>query len=443
MLLSQTEGDAISILFDRMSKTVVHESEHLRVIYFACPSDVLFITFNEKGMTASDLRFWGDVFFERQQFSAVGIVSKRPNWYPYNDMVDASKKIVPITETYGDVVTYGHSQGGYGALKFSRLFNARTSISFCPQYSIDPAKVGDFDRRFASYFKPELENGKSIETHELCERNLVVFDPLQPEDTANARLIQAVGAGKITRTLVPFTAHSTVRLLTETGAVRKFLDGAIEGRDGLRALIRPVRKFSGTYLLERAVYLSEKGRFPEAIAEGLLAPSQGPTQTLRKCIILRNLIKHDLADIGISCLESWLPELNVEDEFQRGVLVSFGQLLCSRGEYNRAATISHRLRTILFASGKSAGIHEWQLYNVLGDTEAALEVARKFPRTFRDNAFVRLHLVASLIDFGATDEAAAELSAICRLESASLPKCKRFIDRFQTLLSNPTDRQPS
>ena len=134
-----------------MQKSLIYESEHIAVVSQPAPSPAFFVTFNELYLQAGGLEFWGDKLLERLGVGSVGVVSKRPNWYPQKDMEVACRLISGIADGRR-LITYGHSQGGYGALKYARRLEAALSLAFCPQWSINPADVGAFDERYTKHF---------------------------------------------------------------------------------------------------------------------------------------------------------------------------------------------------------------------------------------------------------------------------------------------------
>lgn len=95
----------------------VFSDENLEVIYRAGASPYLLITFNEMEMKANGSRFWGQRFCEKAEISALGFISRRPNWFPAASVVKAVEAAATILHAAPERILYGHSQGGYAALR--------------------------------------------------------------------------------------------------------------------------------------------------------------------------------------------------------------------------------------------------------------------------------------------------------------------------------------
>ncbi len=230
-------------------KTIVCDTEHVIAIDQDLGGDSVVVTFNEVGFVRNELRFWGDDFFLKQGISAIGIVTPRPNWYPRRAMDEV---IVAVRDKINGrkIVTCGHGQGGYGALKFSAWLEASIALSFCPQWSINPADVSRFDSRFGRYFDKSLDNGLRIEQADLCGCALIVFDPTQDIDSTHAEKL--AGLDGVKTIIAPFAAYETTRLPTEGGSVGRLISlcrsGAPPEARDLRRIIRASRNESPTYL---------------------------------------------------------------------------------------------------------------------------------------------------------------------------------------------------
>lgn len=263
-----------------MSKTVLLRTEHLVVVAQDLPTETVFVTFNAMFKLASGDAFWGEEFFRKEGIAAIGVISTRPNWYPAADMHAAIEAINGSTRGRR-VVTYGFSQGGYGALKFGRALNASSAIAFSPQFSIDPAVVGDFDRRYVAYHRPELANGAPIALGELCPDNYVYFDKRLAIDAKHTALITSVAAGsQVVPVIVPFLGHESMWIVTEGGMgpamVKAFCEGPSPDRLRLRALVRSARGRSDTYQRARLMWLLDrKGGGTRLVSNALASVPEG------------------------------------------------------------------------------------------------------------------------------------------------------------------------
>ena len=175
------------------AKTLICETEHVIAIEQDLGGEAVVVAFNDVALTRNGLHFWADDFLRKHGFSAIGIVTAAPNWYPGQAMDQVIAAVLPRIGRR-KVITFGQGHGGYGALKFSSRLQASVALAVSPQWSIDPADVGSFDSRFAKYFKDSLANGHRIEQEDICSCGLVVFDSLQSLSSAHAaKLAQLAG----------------------------------------------------------------------------------------------------------------------------------------------------------------------------------------------------------------------------------------------------------
>jgi hypothetical protein len=219
---------------------LVFSDDNLEVIYRSGSSPYLLVTFNEMGMRANGSRFWGQRFCEKADISALGFMSRRPNWFPATSIVKAVKAAAPILRAASQRILYGHSQGGYAALRYRKRFNADVAIAFCPQISINPKAI-PFDGRFARHFSPDLHTGMGIAPDHAAGQAYVFFDPFHAVDRQHAVRIAKLQE-KTNLVPVYMTGHGTVRVFTGTARALSLIDACRGGElSRLRALVRTAR----------------------------------------------------------------------------------------------------------------------------------------------------------------------------------------------------------
>ncbi|KSV84356.1 hypothetical protein N183_37780 [Sinorhizobium sp. Sb3] len=219
---------------------LIYSDENLEVIHRPGASAYLLITFNEMEIQANGSRYWGQRFCEKADIAALGFISKRPNWFPAESVVKAVEAAAPILKAAPERILYGHSQGGYAALRYRRRFNATTAIAFCPQISINPKAV-PYDNRFLRHFSPDLHANMGIAPDHAAGRAYLFYDPFHAIDRRHAERIAELQAETH---LVPvhMTGHGTVRVFTGTQRALSLID-ACRANDlaALRALARSAR----------------------------------------------------------------------------------------------------------------------------------------------------------------------------------------------------------
>ncbi|QRM53307.1 hypothetical protein [Sinorhizobium sp. BG8] len=218
----------------------VFSDDNVEVIHHIGSSPYLLVTFNEMEMKADGKRFWGQRFCEKADISALGFISRRPNWFPAASIVKAVEAVAPILRAAPERILYGHSQGGYAALRYRRRFDATVAIAFCPQVSIDPKAV-PFDGRFARHFSPDLHATMGVAPDHAAGRAYLFFDPFHAVDRRHAERIAALQE-RTHLMSVHMTGHGTVRAFTGTARALSLIEACRENDLAkLRALVRSAR----------------------------------------------------------------------------------------------------------------------------------------------------------------------------------------------------------
>lgn len=191
------------------------ETRDLQVFFHEGTSSYLLITWSEMEMAADGVRFWGDRLAEQAGINAIGIMARRPHWFPRDAVEEVMPLIRPYLDRFRERVTYGHSMGGYGALKFGRLFGASRAIAFCPQWSIAPADVGDFDQRYTRYFDPARHRDMAVQAADAAAKVFLFYDPWFEKDRAQIDRLAAVVPGA-RHVRMPMSGHDTIWLYAGT-----------------------------------------------------------------------------------------------------------------------------------------------------------------------------------------------------------------------------------
>lgn len=219
---------------------ILYDDEHLRLIHLPGAGDFVLATFNELQMVADGEQFWGRTVAEKLQIETLGFISKRPNWFPASSMRAAARAAGPVLSRAREVVAYGHSMGGYGAIKYAGLVRATTVIGVCPQFSIDPSDVED--RRYTKYFNAAVHRGMRVAPDDASCPVYIFYDRGQTHDREQTdKILAAVATSTVIP--VPFTGHNSVRVFANTSMARS-LFALCRQRDtsGLHQLSRAARR---------------------------------------------------------------------------------------------------------------------------------------------------------------------------------------------------------
>jgi|GEM_PF-5617012 len=205
---------------------MIAETDHVQCTLRDHGTDTLVIAFNDSWQVGASGRLRTGPPAENPGFSVLDITTRAPNWFPADDMA----AVIPAALThlagrFPRRVTLGFSQGGYGAIKFSRVLEATTTIAFSPQLSIDPRVVGS--GRFASYFSYDLNAGMAITASDCLCAAYVFYDPYDDQDRRHVEDI-----GKLVSVIaikVPFSGHATSRLFAAPERLRAIVQGCQYG----------------------------------------------------------------------------------------------------------------------------------------------------------------------------------------------------------------------
>ncbi|MCQ4160117.1 hypothetical protein NON00_09260 [Roseomonas sp. GC11] len=247
---------------------VVFEDAHLQVIHAPGESGYALATFNTRDTRANGRVFFAQPLHQKYGVECFGFVSRAANWYPHPSMAAAAAAIAPLRRA--PLIGYGHSQGGYAALKYSRLLGLAGAVASGPQVSIDPAE-GLADRRFTHHFDPALHQGMRIVAEDLAGRLVLVYDPAYPPDVEHAEAIRALSPA-VEPLHLSHLNHRTVVALSPSTVLLPLFTAILEGSPlaPVALAARQARRRHPQY----AVYLARAAlvRRRPLVAQRLLEP---------------------------------------------------------------------------------------------------------------------------------------------------------------------------
>jgi len=175
---------------------------------------------------------WGAEFVARHGHSHLGIMMKRRNdWFRHRQLCDFFDELrdSDFFDRFDNVVFYGSSMGGYGALTYASACPRARAIAFSPQTTLSPALVPwehryDNARQRGDWGEPRYADA-AVTTHHLREA-LVFYDPYMPEDRAHADRLTARGVSHLR---CPFVGHKIPRYLAFWGLLGTVVQAAIDG----------------------------------------------------------------------------------------------------------------------------------------------------------------------------------------------------------------------
>lgn len=220
------------------------QSEQVHWYYKPGRSDWLLVTFNALNVGVNGNRFWGDNFAKKNNVSALGIITTGADWFPKAAMAPAIAALQPVLAKYKNVVTYGISMGGYGAIKYSSALGASTVVAFSPQFTIDPSRALPDDERYVNYFSPDLHSDVTIVRDDLPEagRTYIFYDPYFREDTFCATQIARLDAS-VQPVPVFLTGHTSIQPFAKDNRALDIIEACRRGdANALRARVQAGRR---------------------------------------------------------------------------------------------------------------------------------------------------------------------------------------------------------
>lgn len=293
----------------------LYEDDHIRVI-FQGGTDLnkVILSFCDLGFVTSGKNktetFWGAPYFKKIGIPAIGFMPKKdPNWFPEKSIKLSANKVNESTKFFKNRITYGHSMGGYAALKYGKTLNATVALAFCPQYSIDPISVSSFDKRYQRYYNSSINSDMDIKSEDFPEKSYLFFDPLYPTDRRHIELIELSDKRRSTKRIpAPLTAHTTIAAIAGGDTIEKILNQAThEEQKNILKTVRKARRISELRPYAASFVCAANEKFSQA-AKIYTAHNSRMTQSHR--IELIRMISGGYKKLGdsqaaLSWLEKW------------------------------------------------------------------------------------------------------------------------------------------
>ncbi len=235
-------------------REILYEDDQLRAIWCAGDSDFVLITFSDLISRAEGDRFFADTPVAKSGISCLGLVAKRPNWFPARNVAAAIEAAASRLARYRTRIVYGGSMGGYAAIKFSRRLAATEVLALCPQWSIDPAKCGDHDSGYAAYFDDAM-TAMGIRAGDASGRIFLFCDPGHARDAWHRDRIIENGVA-VTVVDMHASDHHVTSILAGTVNLLSLIESCRHASgDHVRQLANRIRRphfLRATIVLERA-----------------------------------------------------------------------------------------------------------------------------------------------------------------------------------------------
>lgn len=195
----------------------------------------LVVCFDSRAEQYEDSRIrpaWALDFLRKQGCSALHIKPDQSCWYrrPQLAVFFEKARDSGIFAAFESVMTYGGSMGGFGALSFAGLSNAKICLTYNPQVNLGPS-VRDWETRFEEallqdWTSPLCDIDRQVAN---VETLVSVIDPYCLVDRKQLDLIETT---RLMRLHLPFVRHRIPSHLLALGVLKdlfqKTADGSVE-----------------------------------------------------------------------------------------------------------------------------------------------------------------------------------------------------------------------
>lgn len=199
---------------------------------FAKRGSTLVVTFdNMKSREAPAPRYpWGWEFIKDLGHSHLGVsMTRRNDWFRHAQLFDFFDDLHEdgFFAQFRDVVFYGSSMGGYGALSFAQAAPGCRVVTFVPQTSLHPALV-PFETRYPRAFErgdwTDMRYADGRVGARLASQVVAVYDPYFPIDRMH---VDRIRERNLEELRCPFAGHKAPRLLKMMGLISRFAKDAL------------------------------------------------------------------------------------------------------------------------------------------------------------------------------------------------------------------------
>ncbi|WP_170297740.1 glycosyltransferase [Paracoccus litorisediminis] len=231
---------------------------------------VLYVSFDNLASVRASTKYrdpWGYAFAKKMEWSSLGVLCYRPNWYRIPRLHDELHNLAErgFFKKFKQVIFSGTSMGAYAACAFSSISPGCTVIAFSPQATLDPEKI-DWDNRYPSGTAADWSGLFADAGSELrsAKHAWIVFDPLLEEDRRHAGLLEG---SNVTLLKARYSGHFTAQYMRQVGILSGFVKSCATGD-------MSVAKFYSQYRTAR-----QYRRYLDGLVHKL---TQHPSHTLRE-----------------------------------------------------------------------------------------------------------------------------------------------------------------
>lgn len=203
------------------------------------------VTFTHRSSGDRNRKGYGEDFFVKTGISAVHFVSSANHWWQTGEMLGAIHAVnnLGLSSRYENLVTYGASMGGHGALLFSGMLNANRALAFSPQFAVG-------GRNAAWKETWNIDGIKELYRFEdLYSTKTDILVLLDLHETFDVRHLRAFREVRKVRTVnVPLSRHDIGGAMVQMGLLSSFVRDFVAGNENLSSLAKSIKTRKRTSL---------------------------------------------------------------------------------------------------------------------------------------------------------------------------------------------------
>lgn len=175
----------------------------------------------------------------------VGFVALQNHWWQTHEFVEALKAVICHLNHNPDVVAFGSSMGGAGALLAAQFVPVTTVLAIAPPIIVD-VEYAPWEERFqnvAHLTKQIYALGPNANPE---TRTFIAYDPFFKDDVNHLQLMTAAGRS-FTRWPLAFSKHTPLLEVSKAGLYRDFTTAFFVNNDpkAAHAILRAARSRRG------------------------------------------------------------------------------------------------------------------------------------------------------------------------------------------------------
>lgn len=187
---------------------------------------------------------WGIDFLQDLGCSVMAVMCQQNDWYRKPDLLDFFIQMNKSGFFHGfeQVMTYGGSMGGYGALAYADAVNADVVLSINPQATLSE-RLAPWETRFSQGKKQHWEGpfANAADGFRKVSAAYVAYDPFLPLDVRQVKLLK-IGNPQLVELKIPVVGHHLPKWMMEMDILKSTVQAIVTGQFSEKCFYQAARK---------------------------------------------------------------------------------------------------------------------------------------------------------------------------------------------------------